>query len=339
MSRYTGNGDRGTTELVQMKNVSKSDDRVNLIGTIEELSSHLGVLKTETDDPGMIGLLESIQKDLCVICDGVTDPYSKDGKLKQEATSMLEQEIQHYEEQFTYPVQEGMPGKTRLSARIDLARSVARRAERVYAAVSIKFGADAGGRRYLNRLSDLLYTMARFVEEKHTPSQGKPEFTESERFEEELSEKVVREVLRQMGIQGRITLDVAKQLVEEVEAEATRQGKKAVIAVCGPDGNPVAVHVMDGAYLVSFDVAVKKAYTAVAVKMSTMELNALAQPGGTFYGLDKLEGGNIIIFGGGIPLTVNDTIIGGLGISGGTGEEDHALAMYGLSVLKKIMKH
>ena len=94
---------------------------------------------------------------------------------------------------------------------------------------------------------------------------------------------------------------------------------------------------MDGAFLVSFDVAVKKAYTSVAVKMSTMELNALAQPGGTFYGLDKMEGGNIIIFGGGVPLKAGDTIIGGLGVSGGTGEEDHSLAEYGLSVLQEVL--
>ena len=118
---------------------------------------------------------------------------------------------------------------------------------------------------------------------------------------------------------------------------AVRRGQRAVIAVCNPEGNPVAVHVMDGAFLVSFDVAMKKAYTAVAVKMSTMELSKIAQPGGTFYGVDKLDGGKIVIFGGGIPLKSGNTIIGGLGISGGTGEEDHSLAEYGQSVLNEIL--
>ena len=117
----------------------------------------------------------------------------------------------------------------------------------------------------------------------------------------------------------------------------TRRGKQAVIAVCGPDGNPIAVHVMDGAFLVSFDVAVKKAYTSVAVKMSTMELSKLAQPGQTFYGVDKMMDGKIVIFGGGVPLTHNGMIIGGLGISGGTGEEDHSLAEYALSVLEEVL--
>ncbi len=152
-----------------------------------------------------------------------------------------------------------------------------------------------------------------------------------------VSEAVIQEVLKRMGIQGKITLDSAKRLIEAIEQEAQRRGKKAVIAVCGPDGNPIAVHVMDGAFLVSFDVAIKKAYTSVAVKMTTMELSALAQPGGTFYGLDKMDNGKIVIFGGGVPLKVGDTIIGGLGVSGGTGEEDHSLAEYGLSILDQVL--
>ena len=140
-------------------------------------------------------------------------------------------------------------------------------------------------------------------------------------------------------MQTRITLDAAKRLIGEIEKEAERRGKKAVIAVCSPDGNPVAVHVMDGAFLVRFDVAIRKAYTSVAVKMSTMELSRLAQPGGTFYGLDKMEGGKIVILGGGVPLVSGDMIIGGLGVSGGTGEEDHALAEYGQKALTEILKN
>ena len=134
------------------------------------------------------------------------------------------------------------------------------------------------------------------------------------------------------------SLDVGNgAFLDELEQEALRRGQHAVIAVCNPEGNPVAVHVMDGAFIVSFDVAMKKAYTAVAVKMSTMELSKLAQPGETFYGVDKLDGGKIVIFGGGIPLKSGDTIIGGLGISGGTGKEDHSLAEYGQAVLNELM--
>lgn len=149
-------------------------------------------------------------------------------------------------------------------------------------------------------------------------------------------EELIQQVLLRMG-QGRMTLELSKKLIEKIEEEAKRRGKKAVIAVCGPDGNPIAVHVMDGAFLVSFDVAMRKAYTAVAVKMSTMELSKLAQPGQTFYGLESLDGGRIVIFGGGVPLVYQGNIIGGLGISGGTGEEDHSLAEYALSVLTDLL--
>ena len=84
----------------------------------------------------------------------------------------------------------------------------------------------------------------------------------------------------------------------------------------------------------SYEVAVKKAYTAVAVKMSTMELSALCQPGGTFYGLQALD--KVITFGGGIPLYRDGVIVGGLGVSGGTGEEDHDLALFGVSVFEAL---
>ena len=210
----------------------------------------------------------------------------------------------------------------------------------------MKFGADNGAKKYMNRLSDYLYIMARYTETTEQPVQNQEESRPSGGKEAEpvaavqttaTSEAVIQEVLKRMGIQVRITLDSAKRLIDKIEQEAARRGKKAVIAVCGPDGNPIAVHVMDGAFLVSFDVAMKKAYTAVAVKMSTMELSKIAQPGGTFYGVDKLDGGKIVIFGGGIPLKSGNTIIGGLGISGGTGEEDHSLAEYGQSVLNEIL--
>ena len=135
-----------------------------------------------------------------------------------------------------------------------------------------------------------------------------------------------------------ITLQLAKQLMEIIEKRAEAVGLKAVIALCNAHGNPIAVHCMDDAFLVSYDVATKKAYTSVAVKMSTKELSKIAQPGQTFYGVDKLDGGKIIIFGGGIPLKVDGKIVGGLGISGGTGEQDHDLALFGEAAFQELIK-
>lgn len=347
MSIYTANGDKGTTNLVRTKNVSKSDDRIQLVGTIDELTSHLGLIKTMMNEESEIRFLETIQKNLSAVISGVADPFNRNYRTEDDQTGQLEAEISRLEGLFNCPQEENvLPGGNRLSAELDIARAVARRAERDLAAVSVKFGADNGAKKYMNRLSDYLYIMARYAETTEQPVQKQEEKNLSGGKEAEpvaavqtpmTGEAVIQEVLKRMGIQGRITLDSAKRLIDKIEQEAKRRGKNAVIAVCGPDGNPIAVHVMDGAFLVSFDVATKKAYTAVAVKMSTRELAVLAQPGGTFYGVDKMDNGRIVIFGGGVPLKVGDTIIGGLGISGGTGEEDHSLAEYGLSVLNEVL--
>ena len=347
MSIYTANGDKGTTNLVHTKNVSKSDDRIQLVGTIDELSSHLGLIKTMMSEADDIRFIENIQRTLNAVCSGVADPFNREFRTEDDRTGQLEEEISRLEGLFHCPEEENiLPGSSRLSAELDIARAVARRAERDLAAVSVKFGADNGAKKYMNRLSDYLYVMARYMETTEQPVQKKEEITpfggkEAEPVEAVQTpmtdEAVIQEVLKRMGIQGRITLDGAKRLIDKIEQEAKRRGKNAVIAVCGPDGNPVAVHVMDGAFLVSFDVATKKAYTAVAVRMSTKELAVLAQPGGTFFGVDKMDNGKIVIFGGGVPLKVGDTIIGGLGISGGTGEEDHSLAEYGLSILNEVL--
>lgn len=343
MSIYTKGGDRGTTSLVRTKNVSKSDDRIQLVGTIDELTSHLGLVKTMIKDEETIRQLEKIQRILITVMAGVADPYNKEYKLEEHQAEFLEQEIDRMEGLFQRPKEFILPGQCRLSAELDIARTVSRRAERALAAVSVKFGADNGAKIFMNRLADYLYVLARYTDAKmdkpasEAGNDRKEEKSMEQNQNPAASEAVIQEVLKRMGVQGRITLDSAKRLIEKIEEEAKRRGKKAVIAICGPEGNPVAVHVMDGAFLVSFDVATKKAYTSVAVKMSTMELSKLAQPGETFYGVDKMDNGKIVIFAGGVPLKVGDTIIGGLGISGGTGEEDHSLAEYGLSVLNEVL--
>lgn len=355
MNIYTKNGDKGTTDLIRTKNVSKSDDRIQLVGTIDELTSHIGLVKSMLEDGDTVRLLEKIQRTLITVMAGVADPYNREYKISDDKTEILEEEIDRLEGLFNRPKEFILPGKSRLSAEIDVARTVARRAERALASVSVKFGADVGTKKYMNRLADYLYVLARYTDAMEAdkaaqePGTVKTPASKAEKgavmepvsntsaSKENISEALIREVMKRMGLPGKITLDGAKRLIEIIEAEANRRGKKAVIAVCGPDGNPIAVHVMDGAFLVSFDVAIKKAYTSVAVKMSTMELSKIAQPGETFYGVDKMDGGKIVIFGGGIPIKVGDTIIGGLGVSGGTGEEDHSLAEYGISHLSEVL--
>ena len=381
MEVYTGYGDKGMTDLSHTKNVSKSDDRICLMGSIEELVSHIGLVRALIGDGDVVRMLEKISETLKKITDGVSDPYNREFKVSEDRTELLEEEIGRMRKIFSGERLPILPGDSRVAAEIDVTRAVARRAERELALVSVKFGSDTGAKKYMNRLSDYFYVLARYVDvakigekkeaaatvennanvaagtaEPQTEQIQQNTLMQAQNTQENVSAvttaggntamaqndsmaantAMIQEVLKRMGIQGRITLDSAKRLIEKIEQEALRRNKPSVIAVCSPDGNPVAVHVMDGSFLVSFDMAVKKAYTSVAVKMSTMELSRLTQPGQTFYGLGKMSD-NIVIFGGGVPLKVGDNIIGGLGISGGTGEEDNSLAEYGLQVLNEVL--
>lgn len=153
---------------------------------------------------------------------------------------------------------------------------------------------------------------------------------------QELVEQIAEHVMEQL-YRKHWNLDTAKQIMDAVEREAAAQGLNCVVAICGADGNMIAVHKMEGAYLASFDVAMKKAYTAAAVQMSTHELGKLAQPGGIFYGVDKADQGRLIVFGGGVPVYCNGKLTGAIGVSGGTGDQDHALAEYGRRAAEDII--
>lgn len=128
---------------------------------------------------------------------------------------------------------------------------------------------------------------------------------------------------------SKMTLDMARKLIKAVEDEASRIGVKAVVAICDGGANTVAVECMDDAYIASFDIAVNKAFTSVSLKMSTKKLSELSQPGKDLYGIQFTNNGKIVIFGGGETLCSTYGIIGGLGVSGGSLEQDTYLADFG----------
>ena len=351
MEMFTGSGDRGMTSLKRDRNVSKSDDRIQAIGEIEDLITHIGMIKLHADDVSLKADLEKIQRNLLICIEGISDPYHKDNKISEEEVKILTEKMENLKASYPMTAWEPLPGGCEASLRIDMARSVARRAERWLTSSDKKYGGQPVRKQYMNLLSNYLYALARYTDhvESKNPVQSaavvqpvvaapvKP-VNEKVPAAELTKEIVIQEVLKRIQTMDRVTLDIAKKLIEKIEGYATSVGKKAVVAVCGPDGNPIAVHVMDGAFLVSFDVAVKKAYTAVSVKMSTMELGKLVQPGQTFAGLEQIEKDKLVFFGGGVPLFAGDKLVGGLGISGGTGEEDHDIAEYALSVFEECCK-
>jgi uncharacterized protein GlcG (DUF336 family) len=129
-----------------------------------------------------------------------------------------------------------------------------------------------------------------------------------------------------------ISLDCAKQLAEAVERKAREMGVNAVVAIADEGGNLKICEYMDNSFLASRDIAINKAYTSVALKMSTKKLASLAAPGGPLYGIQHTNGGRIVIFGGGDTLELRGKILGGLGVSGGTEEQDTALSAYGKKI-------
>lgn len=155
-------------------------------------------------------------------------------------------------------------------------------------------------------------------------------------MEQHALKEIVEAVVREMGIASSINLEQARVLSEQVRQRAAQIGVNAVVAISDNAGHPILVECMDNAYIASYDVAVNKAFTVVSLKMSTSTLKPLAQPGGSLYGIQFTNNGKIVIFGGGEPLlNAKGDIIGGLGVSGGTEEQDTALAEYGKQIFEK----
>ena len=132
-----------------------------------------------------------------------------------------------------------------------------------------------------------------------------------------------------------ITTAVAQSIVQAAMDKAESLGARVSVAVVDAGGNLVAFARMDGAEIAGPTLAVDKAYTAVSNRISTQELSVLAAPGGPLFGLNSNGGGRFVIFGGGIPIFDGETVLGGIGVSGGEVEQDVASAEAGLAVVQR----
>ncbi len=132
---------------------------------------------------------------------------------------------------------------------------------------------------------------------------------------------------------GDITVDVAKQVMAAAEKKATEQGVPMNIAIVDAGGNLKAFLHQDGAFLGSIDISMKKAKTARYFNMPTSALTAASQPGAELYGIETTNNG-LVIFSGGELLVKDGVIIGAIGVSGGTVEEDTNVAKAGAAALK-----
>ena len=170
MSIVTKTGDKGETSLMYGRRVSKTDPRVDTYGCVDELNAALGLARALSQDPFVSDQILAAQKDLIVVMGELAtaredvDRYLKDG-FHLTTAAMVDRLsgviVDIEKDKSLYPKDWVIPGKNPLSAALDLARTTCRRAERRVAAV---FDTNPEILRYLNRLSDLCWILARYAE-------------------------------------------------------------------------------------------------------------------------------------------------------------------------------
>src|SRR5277367_6129465 len=126
-----------------------------------------------------------------------------------------------------------------------------------------------------------------------------------------------------------VTLADARRVIAAAEKKAAEIGQPMNIAVADGGGNLVAHVRMEHAWIGSIDISINKAYTARAFDIATKDLATHTQSGGQFFGIHASNHGRIMIFAGGIPLKRDGKVVGAIGVSGGSGDQDHAVAEAG----------
>ena len=126
-----------------------------------------------------------------------------------------------------------------------------------------------------------------------------------------------------------LTLADARRVIAAAEKKAAEINQPMNIAVVDAGGNLVSHVRMDGAWIGSIDISINKAFTSRAFDISTKELAMFSQSGGQFFGIHASNHGRIMIFAGGIPLKLDGKVVGAIGVSGGAGDQDHAVAEAG----------
>lgn len=132
-----------------------------------------------------------------------------------------------------------------------------------------------------------------------------------------------------------LSLEVVKEMAAAAEAKATAMNVPVVFAAVDAGANLMLMHRMENAFITSVDIAVNKAFTSAALKKGSHEIAPDVQPGESLYGLQLTNNCRIVPFGGGFPIIVDGQVVGAVGVSGGTVEEDMAIAQAAVEVFNK----
>lgn len=130
-----------------------------------------------------------------------------------------------------------------------------------------------------------------------------------------------------------IELEDARRMIAAAEKKAQELGQPMNVAIVDAGGNLMAFERMTNAWLGSIDISQKKAWTSRAFDIATKDLGTHSQSGNQFFGIHASNDGKVMIFAGGLPLKIDGKVVGAIGVSGGSGEQDHAVAEAGAAAL------
>ena len=330
---YTKTGDKGTTGLYGGSRVDKDSLNVDVYGTIDEAISSLGVAYALTDSSEIKEYINHIQKRMFQAgAEFASDERGMEmlkDKISEADIKYLEKIVDESTEVNGRMTQFVVPGLNPTSAALHVARTVVRRAERKITTLAKNAPVREELRKYINRLSDAIYALAR-LEEARAQDQEVAELKDTVR-------KIVRETLGNED-KGECKMDMSlptlKKMADYAEEKSREIGVPTCFAAVDAGGNLIYFQRMPDTLLISTKVSQDKAYTAAALKCPTCDLADITKPGEDLWSLTNSADGRIIAFGGGYPIKVDGKIIGAIGVSGGTAEEDMAVATYALEKMQ-----
>jgi ATP:cob(I)alamin adenosyltransferase len=331
---YTKTGDKGTTGLYGGSRTDKDALNVDVYGTIDEAISNLGVAYALTKSPDIKEYIHHIQQRMFM----AGAEFASDAKgMEMLKDKISEDDIKYLETIIDESTRVNgrmrefvIPGVNPSSASLHVARTVVRRAERRITTLAKETPVREELRKYINRLSDACYALARLEEARAQEEQEVKELEEKVR-------KIVKETLGNAEKEApafEMNMETYKKMGEYVVEKAEEIGVPMAFTVVDAGANIQYFQRMEGTLLISTKVSQDKAYTACVLKCPTGALADVTKPGDSLWSLHNSGDGRIVCFGGGFPIFANGELIGAIGVSGGTAEEDSAVATYALEKMQ-----
>ncbi|CEH34991.1 GlcG/HbpS family heme-binding protein [Romboutsia lituseburensis] len=132
-----------------------------------------------------------------------------------------------------------------------------------------------------------------------------------------------------------LSLEIVKVMAKAAEEKALEINVPVVISAVDKGANLMLMHRMEDAFVTSIDISINKAFTSACLKQGTHEIVDAVQPGASLYGLQLTNNARIVPFGGGLPIIVDGNVVGAVGVSGGTVEEDMLIAQAAVDAFHK----